>query len=195
MAGGPGANSPRSEMSRPRQRGRLMNSADGPGPNGRSAAEVAVRSLLETTDLWGEIPVPVVRIAAALNIRVVETEFTEAGLAGLIVVDSDERTIYVSRDDPLARQRFTIAHELGHYWMHMRGNDVRGFKDFGPQLAFRSADTLTPLEREANYFAAELLMPRSEVRRLARRGYHIDYFQQYFEVSREAASIRFQQVT
>ena len=195
MAGGPGPNSTLGIPGGRRTRATRVLNSSGPGPNAQSVPEAAVRDLLRATDLLGEVPVPVVRIAAALRIRVVETAFTESGLAGLIVVDAAERTIYVSRSDPPARQRFTIAHELGHFWMHMRSGDVRGFKDFGPQLAFRSDNNLTALEREANAFAAELLMPRAQVRQLARQGLLADDVQRYFEVSHEAASIRLQQTT
>ncbi|MCQ2106585.1 MAG: ImmA/IrrE family metallo-endopeptidase [Fibrobacter sp.] len=54
---------------------------------------------------------------------------------------------------PLAtteRQRFTLAHELGHYFLHSRQGEI-------PLRAFRLGTSLA--EREANYFAAELLMP------------------------------------
>lgn len=54
---------------------------------------------------------------------------------------------------PLAtseRQRFTLAHELGHYFLHSRQGE-------NPLQAFRLGTSLA--EQEANYFAAELLMP------------------------------------
>lgn len=61
------------------------------------------------------------------------------------------------------RQRFTLAHELGHYLLHSRvGNDVHvdGGKTF--DITFRddrSSLGVYAEEREANFFAAELLMP------------------------------------
>lgn len=139
----------------------MRTGAGDPGPCPCAKPEAAVRDLLSATNLWGAAPVPVVRIAAALRIAVMQTAFTEPGLVGLVVVDARERTIYVRREDPLVRQRLAIAHALGHYWMHMRGGDVRGFKDFAAQLAWAGPNNPGPLEQEANHFAAELLMPRS----------------------------------
>lgn len=51
------------------------------------------------------------------------------------------------------RQRFTIAHELGHYIKHSGLNDT-----FEDKVFFRNGET-NNLEIEANRFAAELLMP------------------------------------
>lgn len=136
-----------------------MTDVGDPGPRSGANPEAAVRDLLCATDLWGAIPAPVVRISAALHISVVETAFTELGLVGLIVVDARERTIYVRRHDALVRQRLVVAHALGHYWMHMRGGEVRGFKDFAAQLAWDVPNNPGPLEREANHFAAALLLP------------------------------------
>jgi Zn-dependent peptidase ImmA (M78 family) len=57
------------------------------------------------------------------------------------------------------RQRFTIAHELGHYFLH-EGLEEHVEENF--RVAWRSADSskaINWIEIEANRFAAELLMP------------------------------------
>lgn len=56
--------------------------------------------------------------------------------------------------DPSAtkeRQRFTLAHELGHYFLHSKQGQI-------PIKAFRSGSNLA--EQEANFFAANILMPK-----------------------------------
>jgi Zn-dependent peptidase ImmA (M78 family) len=61
---------------------------------------------------------------------------------------------------PATRQRFTIAHELGHLLLH--GDELH--IDEGFPFAFRdevSSLAVDPGEIEANHFAAELLMPAS----------------------------------
>lgn len=66
-----------------------------------------------------------------------------------------------------ARRRFTIAHEIGHWVCQVReGRVAEILCRPDPSLA-RQAD---PREREANVFAAELLMPAAEVRRLVADG-------------------------
>jgi hypothetical protein len=109
-----------------------------------------------------ELPVPVESIAEdllGLTIR------DDAGLAVSGMLIPAERRIVLSaaeRDYP-GRRRFTIAHELGHWICH-----VAGAREAAP--VYCRASDVEPgagraLEREANIFAAELLMPEDAVRR------------------------------
>jgi Zn-dependent peptidase ImmA (M78 family) len=54
------------------------------------------------------------------------------------------------------RKRFTMAHELGHYFLHSKQGQI-------PLKAFRLGTSLA--EQEANFFAANLLMPEDEFKR------------------------------
>ena len=69
-------------------------------------------------------------------------------------LERDNRIIRVNRNHFRAKQRFTIAHEFGHYFLHRTGD----FFDDGQQ------DRKRDQEKEANAFAAELLMPYEWVR-------------------------------
>lgn len=62
-------------------------------------------------------------------------------------------------DGPL-RHRFTIAHELGHYFLHSRQGKI-------PLVAGRDG-TSRRVEWEANWFAAAFLMPEAAFREAAR---------------------------
>jgi len=92
----------------------------------------------------------------------------------------DEKLLFVNSDDSEERRRFTLAHELGHIVMNHRckyfievdreGTPLRG--DWrGPRAITRPDIVDRPdlktarLERIANAFAAELLMPERAVRR------------------------------
>ena len=94
-------------------------------------------------------------IASVLGI-VIETRPLKAADAHLLRV-GDSGTITISEKiavDP-CRARFAIAHEMGHWMLHKDKSqhflctteDLRDYKS-------------SPLELEANTFAAELLMPR-----------------------------------
>jgi Zn-dependent peptidase ImmA (M78 family) len=113
-----------------------------------------------------EIPVPVESIAEdLLGLRIEERDLGEC--SGMLV--PSERLILlnaaeaVSGDTPTRRHRFTIAHELGHWICHAQ-------QDVGEEQATfcrsrdLSQDTDRDLEREANVFGAELLMPEAAVR-------------------------------
>jgi Zn-dependent peptidase ImmA (M78 family) len=72
--------------------------------------------------------------------------------------------IGVNSEHPKTRQRFTIAHEIGHLLLH--GEEEFHIDEKAP-LALRdevSSQAIDPREIEANQFAAELLMPDTLVR-------------------------------
>ncbi|WP_307976301.1 ImmA/IrrE family metallo-endopeptidase [uncultured Streptococcus sp.] len=73
-------------------------------------------------------------------------------------VDSGDKVIFVNSREPLVRQRFTKAHELGHYVLGHEGVSNR-LVDTSDYTFF---DRLK--ERAANSFAAELLMPKKLIK-------------------------------
>ena len=87
------------------------------------------------------------------------------------------------------RQRFTIAHEIGHHVKH------GAFKDeFNDTTFFRNGDS-NLMEAEANKFAAELLMPKSEFDNfIASTSSKVEDLAQYFQVSSMAVRIRAKQL-
>jgi Zn-dependent peptidase ImmA (M78 family) len=106
-----------------------------------------------------EIPVPVQRIAEdLLGLQVLETVDLK-DISGALYPAT--REIVVNAEEAETRRRFTLAHELGHWVCHcLDGRHDPVFcrhEDIGS-----SADR--SLEREANVFAAELVMPEPEVR-------------------------------
>lgn len=87
------------------------------------------------------------------------------------------------------RQRFTIAHEIGHYLLH---RDVGPFED---GLLFRREAQFNPREREANEFAALLLMPEMETQNVYRQNGNILDVAKAFGVSRQAAQYRLDNIS
>lgn len=79
------------------------------------------------------------------------------------------------------RDRFTIAHELGHYFLHSN----MGEKQI---KVGRSGSSL--VEWEANWFAASLLMPSKSFINCLQEDYTIPALSREFLVSQQAASIR-----
>lgn len=79
-------------------------------------------------------------------------------LAGFVFAAGSFGWAFVNADDPLSRRRFSAAHELGHFVLH-RGTMGQFRADTDETL--READGLVAdqMEREANRFAVELLMP------------------------------------
>lgn len=118
-------------------------------------------------DLTGitEAPVNVKDIASVLGFKVVPYEFDDNTISGMLVIDDEVRAIAVNRNHHPNRQRFTIAHEIGHF---LSGHEDYDQKDFVDQKKFYVDDSFVthdPMEQEANAFAAELLMPERLLKR------------------------------
>lgn len=114
------------------------------------------------------IPVDVKTIIENLNITV-RVQPMEDAMSGMLVVKEGRAVIGVNQSHHPNRQRFSLAHELGHFILHSRQTPV--FVDastifFRDELAAEGNDLV---EIEANTFAAELLMPEDTLRRLIRQ--------------------------
>jgi Zn-dependent peptidase ImmA (M78 family) len=119
--------------------------------------EETVEQLLKKSRIT-KPPVPVERIAKAhgLDIRLAPYE---GDLSGALVRTEREAFIGVNSSHHPNRQRFTIAHELAHYFLH-RG--LRLHIDKKIWVNWRDDDSSKAVQWEeiqANQFAAELLMP------------------------------------
>lgn len=107
-------------------------------------------------------PVSVETIATRLG-ALVQRAPTEDDLSGFIYRDhrSNATVIGVNAAHHPHRQTFTIAHELGHFLLHDMQN-VHVDRGFSVKLRNqKSSEGVDIEEKEANLFAAELLMPKS----------------------------------
>jgi Zn-dependent peptidase ImmA (M78 family) len=111
-------------------------------------------------------PVNPFLIAERFGITVVNHPL-ESDMSGMLVKrPTEDPLIYINASDSEVRRRFTCAHELGHYVARTTGrsDDSFGYIDRRGPSAAHGTD---PSEVYANQFAAELLMPRENVRALA----------------------------
>ncbi len=125
----------------------------------------ALRDRYLATYGGNELPVPIESIAEdLLGLRIEEHDLGEC--SGVLI--PAERLIFVnaseamSGDTPTRRQRFTIAHELGHWVCHASRTENPAPSYCRARDLRQDADRA--LEREANVFGAELLMPEAAVR-------------------------------
>jgi Zn-dependent peptidase ImmA (M78 family) len=80
-------------------------------------------------------------------------------LAGFLFVTPSVGLVFVNGSDPVPRQRFTAAHELGHFVLHRDQMDGRVSLADTPAEIELTDEQSNRHEREANRFAVELLMP------------------------------------
>ena len=144
-----------------------------------------------------DIPVPVDLIAERLDVTLV-VERLDRNVSGLLFRRGEEKAIGINATHSPQRQRFTVAHELGHLRLHP------GRELILDHVRVNLRDDVSSLgtdreEREANAFAAELLMPAGEITRHVR--WAIDREQtpdarlvgdlgRYFDVSDQAMEFR-----
>jgi Zn-dependent peptidase ImmA (M78 family) len=102
----------------------------------------------------------VTRLAEKIGVTV-EGKIIDDDVSGLLVIKNEKAYIVYNAKHSKPRKRFTIAHELGHYHLHSKNKPL--FVDKTREVMYRNTASSTGeymKEREANAFAAALLMPR-----------------------------------
>ncbi|WP_439628646.1 ImmA/IrrE family metallo-endopeptidase [Shinella sp.] len=148
------------------------------GPEGAAsdARKIAQQNVLKL------IPLDVRSLAEVLGLTI-EAFPMDENTSGYLENIQGTWTLGVNSLHHRNRQRFTIAHEIGHYFLH---RDHSSFRD---GLLFRKAVDYSPHEREANVFASLLLMPRLEFQR-ALMNADLAQVADMFGVSKQAAQYR-----
>lgn len=122
-------------------------------------------------------------LAEKVGVKVYENDLAhiEPNLSGIILYDDPTTKtgpkIFIDRGMSKQRKQFTLAHELGHHFLH-EGTKLRLDK-----LDYSKSDKDTKDESEANYFAASLLVPKKLLLKKLEEGYSKDKLAQYFDVS------------
>jgi Zn-dependent peptidase ImmA (M78 family) len=129
-------------------------------------------------------------IAANIGIEIITTDkLSKNGLSGKIEFKNPPRNspvIYVNANEPEVRQNFTIAHELGHYFCgHTDSCREDPAFNLSPAVSIHE-------ERQANEFAANLLMPKIALEYLIyeKKEFNIENLAAIFEVSLSAIHFR-----
>jgi Zn-dependent peptidase ImmA (M78 family) len=127
-----------------------------------AAAERAAQDLLDRHGVT-KPPTPLAELAAAEGILIVQEPFRDDEVSGVLMREPDKTVIIVNAANAAVRQRFTIAHEIGHFKLHkgtvyLDGRARINFRDGLSSMATHQE------EISANAFAAALLMPARWVR-------------------------------
>jgi Zn-dependent peptidase ImmA (M78 family) len=151
-----------------------------PPPANGTVTPVPLETLIRTYNLAHQEVPGLTRAAAGAHlarwgVRRPELLEDNSPLAGFLFANARGGYILVCGDDPLPRRRFTAAHELGHYLLHFLSR-LRAAQE--PETYLLQDDSretvceeeksnndkelsLPEMERQANWFAAELLMPET----------------------------------
>ena len=122
-------------------------------------------------------------------------------ISGMIARKSDnEYRLSYNENDPITRQRFTVAHEIGHFVLqkHLIGDGVDDDRAYRSTLHGHYKNTAIGRreETQANAFAANLLMPEKLIRFLQAGdpGITPEELANRLGVSRQAMEIRLSSV-
>lgn len=109
-----------------------------------------------------KLPIDPKEIAAVKDIQVEAAPTTSKGFSGMLAQwDTNFGILYATHIDNIGFQRFSIAHELGHYFIPGHMEQVLANGSHKSHAGFGSRD---PYEQEADFFASALLMPSSLIR-------------------------------
>lgn len=120
---------------------------------------IVAKVILDGLDIK-KVPVPIVAIMKSLKFQVVSGEM-EDEISGIVGIDDSlkktfksDKVIAINSKDNVGHQRFTMAHELAHYLF-----DFDVLNNITYYNAYNTTEYESEIERRANYFAANLLMP------------------------------------
>lgn len=140
-------------------------------------------------------PVNIEAIIRALDIDLDKKAQLHSEIAGQLArLPNGGFKISVNAKDHYYRQRFTMAHELGHYMLHAHliGSGVDDSKAYRstPDGEFFNEAITSAEETQANVFASRLLMPKSIILKNAKVGTTIKELSTLLQASEQAVRIR-----
>jgi Zn-dependent peptidase ImmA (M78 family) len=131
------------------------------------------------------------------DLRIYYANDMDEQISGATLLQDDKYYILINQDKHENRQHFTLGHELGHYFLHkdaLRTEtaliDTDPYLDVDKILYRLDEGGRNRIEREANHFAACLLMPSELVRKAWKVNANIEDLAEIFKVSTIAMSIR-----
>jgi Zn-dependent peptidase ImmA (M78 family) len=123
----------------------------------RDCANVILKRYLP----YGDAVERLAKLAKDHGVQVLEADMYD--MSGALKRERDGWKIYINRQDSSTRQIFTLAHELGHFFLHREEDEEFVDGDF---VMNRDEDAkYRRKEMEANEFAGNIVMPESTIRR------------------------------
>lgn len=150
-----------------------------------------VKDLLSELSIAGLGDLDLIQIANHLGIEI-RFEHLDGCAANIIGV-GDKAIVTVDSTASAGRRRFSIAHEIGH-WIYDKGKGVYLCETQDLNVPWNARTKTNVLEKRANRFAAELLMPKDWFRKAARNNdmsfATVGVLSKEFKSSRTSTAIR-----
>lgn len=145
---------------------------------------------------------PLQDVAKDAGISVFTVDLTDSinswEVSWFIYYDSEKNkySIYINSTERESRQRFTLAHELWHFYLHKDLlNEDKIIVDTKEAILFRKSESADDIiEQEANAFAVEILMPKELIERARNTTKNIVELCNIFQVSAQAMTYRLKNI-
>lgn len=146
--------------------------------------ESLTSNILLNNDLY-KIPVNILKIAKANDITVFTADL-EKKILGAIRYDKQNKkyTILLNEKQSYEQQRFTLAHELGHFFLHKQ---ILESEELHVDIMYKIENEQ---EAEVDYFAGALLMNKLLLEKMYEKNQSIRELAEMFEVSVSVMTIR-----
>lgn len=148
--------------------------------------EKMANDILVNNDML-KLPVDLVAIANKNNIEVYHAELP-IGISGAIKYNEEvgKFQILLKKGDSINRQRFTLAHELAHYFL--QGEEYQSSGELHFDTLYRR--NFDHEEVQVDYLAGALLMDRDMLTKLYKTNSSIKLLANLFKVSESAMTVR-----
>lgn len=137
-------------------------------------------------------PINMIDVVSSLGGEIIEAPFDNNTISGKIQKKGESFIIQINPFELEERKTFTLAHEIGHLFLHMgylvNPEKWKSINIYEDSPMFRQG--YSEEEYEANEFAAAFLMPFDEFKKAALNNLSINEIANKFQVSKEAALIR-----
>lgn len=146
----------------------------------------------DLSKVYNIYPVPIGDICDILGIELNFDKDMDDKIHGNIMYKNNKFIINVNDRHSVYNNIFTIAHEIGHYLKHNEQVIQNGFVDRIRNVKEANVSPhIRKMEREANNFAASLLMPKDKFTELfIQTNGDLEILETFFKVSIEAIKYR-----
>jgi Zn-dependent peptidase ImmA (M78 family) len=156
-------------------------------PNYAFARNMA-RKILKDYKL-SEMPTDLSVIFKGLGLKYMELNEADDIDGAILEIEGKPAIAVLNKARPLQRQRFTLAHELGHIFLKHTERDIYDSEKIRDDSGQLSEKTKPPQEIEADLFASELLIPYEQLKKYTADMNDIDKLADAFQVSRQAMTL------
>jgi Zn-dependent peptidase ImmA (M78 family) len=135
------------------------------------------------------VPTDLTVIFQGLDLKYIQLNDAKEIDGAIIEIEGKPAIAVLNKARPLQRQRFTLAHELGHIFLEHIKRDIYDSEETRENDVQSSGKAKPPKEVEADIFASELLVPYEQLKKYTADMNNVDKLTGIFQVSKQAMTL------